>query len=91
MATDRSLPGEPQLRARFHRNLYRGRGYTVDFLPKIKIEIVLPDDLLESAAAAVTQGRQDQQIGDGKPFILEVSAPSGSAPRQETKLRFGSA
>ncbi len=59
-------------RQKGHTEIYRGSEYTVDFLPKLKIEIVLPDDLLESASAAVIQAAKTGKIGDGKIFILEV-------------------
>jgi nitrogen regulatory protein PII len=59
-------------RQKGHTEIYRGSEYTVDFLPKLKVEIVLPDDLLESASAAVIQAAKTRKIGDGKVFILEV-------------------
>ncbi len=59
-------------RQKGHTEIYRGSEYTVDFLPKLKVEIVLPDELLESATAAVVQAAKTGKIGDGKVFVLEV-------------------
>lgn len=59
-------------RQKGHTEIYRGSEYTVDFLPKLKVEIVLPDDLLESASAAVIEAAKTGKIGDGKIFILDV-------------------
>jgi nitrogen regulatory protein P-II 2 len=59
-------------RQKGHTEIYRGAEYTVNFLPKIKIEVVVPDDramrVVESIAAAAKTG----QIGDGKIFVVEV-------------------
>ncbi len=57
-----------------HTEIYRGSEYTADFLPKLKVEIVLPDDLLESASAAVIGAAKTGKIGDGKIFILDVES-----------------
>ena len=59
-------------RQKGHTEIYRGSEYTVDFLPKIKIEIVLPDELLESAVAAVVKAAKTGKIGDGKIFVSPV-------------------
>ena len=59
-------------RQKGHTEIYRGSEYTVDFLPKLKVEIVLPDDLLESASTAVTEAARTGKIGDGKVFVLGV-------------------
>ena len=48
-------------RQKGHTEIYRGSEYTVDFLPKIKIETVLPESLVEAAVEAIHQGRQDRQ------------------------------
>ncbi|HEY3661612.1 MAG TPA: P-II family nitrogen regulator [Chthoniobacterales bacterium] len=61
-------------RQKGHTEIYRGSEYTVDFLPKLKVEIVLPDDLLESASAAVIGAAKTGKIGDGKLFVLEVES-----------------
>jgi nitrogen regulatory protein P-II 1 len=52
--------------------LYRGAEYVVDFLPKIKVEVVLPDDQLEAALEAIVGAARTGRIGDGKIFVSEV-------------------
>jgi nitrogen regulatory protein PII len=52
--------------------MYRGSEYKVDFLPKIKIEIVLPDTQVDVAIQVITKAAQTGKIGDGKIFILPV-------------------
>jgi len=52
--------------------LYRGAEYVVDFLPKVKIEIVVDDGMLERAVEAIPQAAQTGRIGDGKIFITPV-------------------
>jgi len=52
--------------------IYRGSEYTVDFLPKIKVEIVVTDALVENAAAAVVKAARTGKIGDGKVFISPI-------------------
>ena len=59
-------------RQKGHTEIYRGSEYTVDFLPKIKIEIVLTDDALESAANAIVKAAKTGKIGDGKIFVSTV-------------------
>ena len=59
-------------RQKGHTELYRGAEYVVDFLPKVKIEVVLPDDQLESAIEAITTAAKTDKIGDGKIFISPV-------------------
>ena len=59
-------------RQRGHTELYRGAEYVVDFLPKVKIEIVLPDDLVERAVNAIRNAAQTGRIGDGKIFVSPV-------------------
>ncbi|KFE36354.1 P-II family nitrogen regulator [Thioclava atlantica] len=56
-------------RQKGHTELYRGAEYVVDFLPKVKIEMVLPDDLVEAAIEAITQAARTEKIGDGKIFV----------------------
>ena len=60
-------------RQRGHSELYRGAEYKVDFMPKIKIELVVADDDLERAVDAILEGAQTGQVGDGKIFITEVA------------------
>ena len=59
-------------RQKGHTEIYRGSEYTVDFLPKLKIEIVVTDDLVERATAAIIKGAKTGKIGDGKIFISDV-------------------
>ena len=59
-------------RQKGHTEIYRGSEYTVDFLPKLKLEIVLPDDQVDAAAAAIIQAARTGKIGDGKIFILPL-------------------
>ena len=59
-------------RQKGHTEIYRGSEYTVDFLPKIKIELVLPDELIKRAADAVIRSARTGKIGDGKLFVLDV-------------------
>ena len=59
-------------RQKGHTELYRGAEYMVDFLPKVKMEIVVPDDLLEQCLDAIVDTAQTGKIGDGKIFLYEV-------------------
>jgi nitrogen regulatory protein PII len=59
-------------RQKGHTEIYRGSEYTVDFLPKIKIEIVVPDNQAEAAVAAIVKAAKTGKIGDGKVFISPV-------------------
>jgi len=59
-------------RQKGHTEIYRGSEYTVDFLPKIKLEVVLADSLQESAVKAIINSAKTGKIGDGKIFILNV-------------------
>ena len=59
-------------RQRGHTELYRGAEYVVDFLPKVKIEIILEDSQVERAVEAIQQAAQTGRIGDGKIFITPV-------------------
>jgi nitrogen regulatory protein P-II 1 len=52
--------------------LYRGAEYVVDFLPKVKIEVVLGDDMLDKAVAAIQKAAKTGRIGDGKIFISTI-------------------
>jgi nitrogen regulatory protein P-II 2 len=53
--------------------IYRGAEYAVNFLPKVKIEVVLADDRVESAVEAINKAANTGRIGDGKVFVLDVS------------------
>ena len=59
-------------RQKGHTEIYRGSEYTVDFLPKVKIEIVVVDTLVEKAIATIVKAAKTGKIGDGKIFILPV-------------------
>ena len=59
-------------RQKGHTEFYRGREYSVDLLPKVKIEIVLPDRLVEKAIEVVTNTARTGKIGDGKIFLSRV-------------------
>jgi len=59
-------------RQKGHTELYRGAEYVVDFLPKVKIEIVLGDDLVAPAVEAIRKAAQTGRIGDGKIFVSNV-------------------
>ena len=59
-------------RQKGHTEIYRGSEYTVDFLPKIKIEIVLPDAQVDAAVQAIINSAKTGKIGDGKVFISQV-------------------
>ena len=61
-------------RQKGHTEIYRGSEYTVDFLPKIKIEVVLPDSLVQQAAEAIVRAARTGKIGDGKVFISNIEA-----------------
>ena len=59
-------------RQKGHTELYRGAEYVVDFLPKVKIDLVIPDNLLERAVDAIVKAARTGKIGDGKIFISGV-------------------
>lgn len=59
-------------RQKGHTELYRGAEYVVDFLPKIKLEIVIPDQLTDQVIEAILSSAQTGRIGDGKIFIIPV-------------------
>jgi nitrogen regulatory protein P-II 1 len=60
-------------RQKGHTEVYRGREYTVDLIPKIKIEMVLSDDLVEKAVDAIKNAARTGKIGDGKIFLTKVA------------------
>jgi nitrogen regulatory protein P-II 1 len=59
-------------RQKGHTELYRGAEYVVDFLPKVKLEVVVPDSLAEKAIEAIQNAAKTGRIGDGKIFISNV-------------------
>lgn len=67
-------------RQKGHTEVYRGAEYTVDFVPKVKIEAVVADELVEAANNAITEAARTGSIGDGKVFVSDV----GNAVRIRT-------
>ena len=59
-------------RQKGHTELYRGAEYVVDFLPKVKIEVVLDDDQVDAAVEAIVDAAKTEKIGDGKIFVSPV-------------------
>src|SRR5210317_324762 len=59
-------------RQKGHTELYRGAEYVVDFLPKVKIEIIIDDNLLEAALECIEQSAKTGRIGDGKIFVSSI-------------------
>ena len=59
-------------RQKGHTELYRGAEYVVDFLPKVKLEVAITDDLVDSVIEAVTKAANTGKIGDGKIFVFEL-------------------
>ncbi len=55
-----------------HTEIYRGSEYTIDFLPKIKIEVVVPDSIVDTAVDAILKSAKTGKIGDGKIFISNI-------------------
>jgi nitrogen regulatory protein P-II 1 len=60
-------------RQKGHTELYRGAEYVVDFLPKVKVDVVIPDKLLDSAIDAIVKAARTGKIGDGKIFVTSVN------------------
>lgn len=59
-------------RQKGHTELYRGAEYMVDFLPKVKLEVVVPDELVDQCIEAIIETAQTGKIGDGKIFVYNV-------------------
>ncbi|HEY8932125.1 MAG TPA: P-II family nitrogen regulator [Rariglobus sp.] len=59
-------------RQKGHTEIYRGSEYTVDFLPKVKIEIVVTDDVVAKTVDAIVKAAKTGKIGDGKVFVLDI-------------------
>jgi nitrogen regulatory protein P-II 1 len=59
-------------RQKGHTEIYRGSEYTVDFLPKIKIEVVLSDNVVDAAVGAIVKAARTGKIGDGKVFVSTI-------------------
>jgi nitrogen regulatory protein P-II 1 len=60
-------------RQKGHTELYRGAEYVVDFLPKLKLEVVVSDDQVDAAVEAITNAARTGRIGDGKIFVSDIS------------------
>ena len=60
-------------RQRGHTEVYRGADYQVDFVPKVRVELVVPDELVEKVIDAVVQGARTGKIGDGKVWVTPVA------------------
>jgi nitrogen regulatory protein P-II 1 len=60
-------------RQKGHTELYRGAEYVVDFLPKVKIEVVLADDMADAAIDAIIDAAKTDKIGDGKIFVSDIA------------------
>ena len=59
-------------RQKGHTEVYRGAEYEVNFIPKIQIDLVLKDDLLDSATSAIVEAAKTDKVGDGKIFVFDV-------------------
>jgi nitrogen regulatory protein P-II 1 len=60
-------------RQKGHTELYRGAEYVIDFLPKVKVEVVVEDSMVENAIEAIENAARTGRIGDGKIFVLDVN------------------
>ncbi|MES2788497.1 MAG: P-II family nitrogen regulator [Planctomycetota bacterium] len=60
-------------RQRGHKEMYRGAEYTVDFLPKVKMELVVADDILQTAIDTIIKVARTGQVGDGKIFVTQLA------------------
>jgi len=60
-------------RQKGHTELYRGSEYTIDFLPKVKVEVVVPDTMVDKVVSVICQAAKTGSIGDGKVFVLSMS------------------
>jgi nitrogen regulatory protein P-II 1 len=60
-------------RQKGHTELYRGSEYTIDFLPKVKVEVVVPDSLVDKVVSVICQSAKTGSIGDGKVFVLSMN------------------
>ena len=61
-------------RQKGHTEIYRGAEYTISFMPKLKVEVALPDERVEDVIAAITRAARTGKIGDGKIFTLDLLA-----------------
>ncbi len=72
-------------RQKGHTELYRGAEYMVDFLPKVKVEVVVPDELVEQCIEAIIEVAQTGKIGDGKIFVYNVERAVRIRTREENE------
>ena len=75
-------------RQKGHTEMYRGTEYEVDFVPKIKVEIVVPDAKLQTVLDTIVRSAQTGQVGDGKMFVTDWPKRSASARANRGKARF---
>jgi nitrogen regulatory protein PII len=61
-------------RQKGHTEIYRGAEYTISFLPKLKVEVALPDDRVDDAIGAISRAARTGKIGDGKIFVMDILA-----------------
>ena len=61
-------------RQKGHTEIYRGAEYTISFLPKLKIEVALPDERVDDAISAITRAARTGKIGDGKIFVVDLES-----------------
>ncbi len=59
-------------RQKGHKELYRGAEYTIDFLPKVKVEVAVDDDLADQTVSTIAAAAKTEKIGDGKIFVLDL-------------------
>jgi nitrogen regulatory protein P-II 1 len=74
-------------RQKGHTELYRGAEYVVDFLPKVKVEVVVADETVESAMEAIRNAAQTGRIGDGKIFVSSIEEVIASVPARPARTR----
>lgn len=72
-------------RQKGHTELYRGAEYMVDFLPKVKVEVVVPDELVDQCIEAIIEVAQTGKIGDGKIFVYNVERAVRIRTREENE------
>ena len=72
-------------RQKGHTEIYRGSEYTVDFLPKVKVEVVLADDMVDKAVSVVVSAAKTGKIGDGKVFVLASRARGAHSHRRDRR------
>ena len=74
-------------RQKGHTELYRGSEYTIDFLPKVKVEVVVPDSLVDKVVSVICQSAKTGSIGDGKVFVLLDGRSHPHPHRRERRRR----